>query len=368
MNQAPKHVNFYRKALRRCRRTNLELDAALSLVMTDPARPAACLTRVFDSGDPDTTYGRLQIEGELEGGKLEVVVAVSDSLETPEGSLDELLGDPSLTFGEQVRLLRSLRHLRAVNTRDLLLHHLTGRYLWIFVGITPGGVCRCRIEGIRLDFPHESFTRYFPEIYQDSDFFDRYIAVFQSMFLDLERQADQIPRLLDYQNVSDEQLLELASWLGIDSMDGIFSPDQIRRIIAGIDLFQAGKGTRRTLAAVVELACGIRPRIVEQFQFDRLPAPESRRRLNAQLYGSGPNQFCVILDLTGNGGSLPLSQPELDRLIDEYSVIGSSHKLVLLRDCTHTDTHCYLDVNSRLSIPENASVDGAVLGGYLTVG
>ncbi|MEG1774693.1 MAG: phage tail protein, partial [Oscillospiraceae bacterium] len=332
MKQPQKQVNFYKRALQKSCLHNLEADAALALVMGNPLRPAACITRMFDTQSEEMSYHRLKLAGTFEGAKLEVIVAACD---TPEFSpkhdgttLADYFADPALSISNKMQALCALPHVRAVNAQDLLLHDLHGRYVWVFVGITPSEPGLRRLEGIRLEFPCESFTRYFPEVYQQSPFFDRYIAVFQSMLLDLEEKVAEVPQLLDYQSAPDAQVEELASWLGIENRTGLFSTEQLRRIIAHIDLFQGQKGTRRALEKIIELVCSLRPRIVEYFSWSTLPMSAARRRLNEQLYGSNANQFCVILDLTASGGRLPIPQAELERLIGEYSVIGTTHRLV----------------------------------------
>ncbi|MEG2174269.1 MAG: phage tail protein [Oscillospiraceae bacterium] len=372
MKQPQKYVNFYKRALQKSCLHNLEADAALGLVMTNCLRPAACITQMFDTQSEGMSFHRLKLAGVFENAKLEVIVAASDTPErssTNDGAaLVDELADPGLSVQAKMQRLCALPHVRAVNAQDLLLHELHGRYVWVFVGITPSEPGLRRLEGMRLQFPCESFTCYFPEVYQRSAFFDRYIAVFQSMLLDLEEKVDEVPRLLDYQSAPDEQVAELASWLGIENRTGLFSTAQLRRMIAQIDLFQGQKGTRCALEKIIELVCHLRPRIVEYFSWSALPMSAARRRLNEQLYGSNANQFCVILDLTAADGRLPIARAQLERLIGDYSVIGATHRLVLLRKCSHVDTHCYLDVNSCLSTPEAANVDSMTLGGYITVG
>ena len=368
MKETLRYVNYYKRALLSGCMHNLREDSDLSLVMQEPLRPAAYLTPMFDTDDPDCTYNRLKFDGGFEGAKLEIIVAASNTLETPDGerTLDAFLADPAVSVEHKVAVLRRLRHVRAANTPDLLLHSLKGRYAWVYVGIYPSGECSGRINGLRLEFPRESFTKYFPEIYREDEFFDRFIAVFQSLYLDLERRVDDLPRLLDYDSVEGSRLAELASWLGIENYGNLFDDNQLRYIIRHLDLFQGKKGTREALAAVIELACGIRPRIVENFQWNSLPASDARKRLNRQLYGEGSSSFCVILDVGEK--KLPVSKEQLERLIAEYSPMGTTFQLVCLRRCSYTDTHCYLNVNSVLTTPETATVDGATLGGYITAG
>jgi hypothetical protein len=51
------------------------------------------------------------------------------------------------------------------------------------------------------------------------------------MYLDVERRVDDIPHLLDYETTPDENVAYLADWLGIDNPGGVYTTDQLRRLI-----------------------------------------------------------------------------------------------------------------------------------------
>lgn len=366
MKQPLKQVNFYRRALAAGCAQGFEPDDQLCLHLTGAQGGAYFVS--FDTADPDGTYHRLVVDGDFAGAKLEVIAAVSPADAAPGvEDLSAFLASDAPAV-QKMAALTALPHVRAVNRQDILLHELEGRWVYLCVCAAVQETEECVLRGIRLEFPKYSFTRYFPEIYQDSDFFTRYLAVFQSMYLDLEKRVDDVPLALDYESADGERLEALASWLGIDTAGGIFGPEQLRELIRSSALYQGGKGTRAALESVVELACGVRPRIVEHFQWSKKPVTAARRKLYEELYGEDSNAFCVILDLTGRAQPLPVSEAQLDALIDAYSMLGVRHKLVFLRRCSYTDTHCYLGVNSCLSTPETASVDGVRLGGYFTVG
>ena len=280
----------------------------------------------------------------------------------------DLLADPEVPPADKAEALKKLPHVRAVNTQDILLHSLVGRYVWVFVGIHPIGPCRCTLNGMRLELPRSSFSEYFPEIYRGNEFFERYLAVFQSLFLDLEKRVDEVPRLLDYRTAPDENVLELASWVGLGDSRGLFSPAQLRRLIADISLFQGAKGTRRALEELILLLTGIRPRIVEHFQWADPRFAAHHLKSGQSLYGETRNHFCVILDLVRQDLPPGLGERELARLIEDYSVLGSSCKLVFLKTCSHIDAHCYLDINSALSVPEVAGISTGAIGGHFTLG
>ncbi len=366
MKQPLKQVHFYRRALAAGRAQGFEFDDGLCLHLTGDEGGAYFAS--FDTADPDGTYHRLVVDGDFDGAKLEVIAAVSPADAAPGVENFSAFLASDAPAAEKMAAMMLLPHVRAVNQPDILLHQLEGRWVFLCVCALRQDAASCTLRGLRLEFPRYSFTRYFPEIYQAGDFFTRYLAVFQSLYLDLEKQVDDVPLALDYESADAEQLAALASWLGLDTAGGIFGPEQLRQLIRDSRLYQGGKGTRAALESIVELACGVRPRIVEYFQWSGRPMSAARRRLYESLYGEDGDSFCVLLDLTQRRQPLPVTEAQLDGLIDAYSMLGIRHKLVFLRRCSYTDTHCYLGVNSCLSTPETASVDGVRLGGYFTVG
>lgn len=362
-------VNYYNHSLTGACLHGFRPTKDLALETAAPS--CACVTPVFDGGDPQATYHRLAVEGDFEGAKLEVIVAVSNVSRAVIGGqeleLADFLGDPDIRPARKAEVLCSLAHVRKVNTEDLLLHDLTGRFIWVYVAVHSLECTGCRLTGMRLELPRQSFAAYLPEIYQGNAFLDRYLAVFQSLYLELERRVDGIPARLDYETASDRDVAYLAEWLGIREERDLFTPAQLRHMIAHIDLYQGGKGTVEALVRIVEMATGVRPRVVEQFRWNKPGLAEDTRTIMKRLYGDRGNHFCVILDLTHQ----PLAEPDrpaLERLIEQYSVMGSQFHVVYLGPCNHTDVHCYLDVNGALSVPEIASVEGAGLGAHITTG
>ena len=253
------------------------------------------LTPMFDTKTDGGTYNRLVVDGgripedgdmplDLDGVKLEIVIWTTDSKdiepitvgkETFTGkTLSEfdswvrtIKDDDELKAGEKLRDMFRLSSNKANFQRryypgahDILLHDLRGRYVWVLVIFTSHSSPPPRyiLNGLRLEFPKHSFIDYFPEIYQtynngQDDFFTRYIAIFQSMFLDEERNVDDIPMRLDYNLAPDSDVKNLAEWLGIDNSHGLFSVDNLRKMIRESELFQGKKGTREALKAILEL-------------------------------------------------------------------------------------------------------------------
>ncbi len=368
-----KYINFYKRALQNGYKNGFAADAEQNLCLCADSGDMACyITRTFDTKDEDMTYNRLILEGEFAHLRLEVIVAATDTLDIfyndKPTRLDTVLHSDEVPTEAKGALLCALPHVRAIDTQDVILHSLMGRYVFVYVAAVLKDGATAKIDGMRLEFPKYTFTDYLPEIYQGDEFFDRYIAVMQSRYLDIERRIDDLPNLLDYEKADGENVTKLASWLGIEEHAKMFTPSQLRYMIKHLDVFQGGKGTRKTLEEVITLATGIRPHIIENFQWSRSPGSAAAKKLSMELYGDTRNHFAVILNLSGDKDTLPISEKDLEKLIESYSGIGTRFKLVCLRKSHHTDTYCYMGVNSYLSVPQTAAVDNISLGGYVVVG
>ncbi len=367
-----KYVNFYKLSLQKGCYNGFKADEKQNLSLSVGDNTAYYITPMFDTGDEDMTYNRLTIDGEFENLRLEVIVAATNETEIyfndKPHSIEKILTDEAFTAEEKAEILSAFNHVRCINAQDVLLHSLQGRYVFVYICAILKEGAKAKINGLRLEFPKYSFTEYLPEIYQGNDFFDRYIAVMQSRYLDIERKIDSLSNMLDYEKAEGEELTNLASWLGLEQYVKLLNDEQLRYMITNLDVFQGGKGTRRALEEIVKLLTGITPHIVEGFQFGRSGKSGNTQKLSMELYGNTRNHFAVILNLSEVGEIAGITERELESVIETYSAIGTKFKLVCLRKAHHTDTYCYLDVNSYLSTPQTATVDGANLGGYIVVG
>ncbi len=347
-----------------------EFDEQLNLILKETQMQSGFITEMFDTKDEDMTYNRLVLDGDFEDLRLEVTVATANDLDIffndEPARLDVLLASNEVSLTDKIALLDELPHVKMVDTKDILLYSLTGRYVWVFVSVLPYTAPSGVIRGFRLEFPKYTFTNYFPEIYQNNEFFERFVAIFQSLYLDVERKIDELPAMLDYERANETQLKELASWLGLGDLVKFFGKEKLCTIIKNIDTFQGGKGTYKALEKIITLATDIRPNIVESFRWNKNHSSHSK--LYSELYGDTANDFCIILNMVNEKKSLPISIEELKHLIDDFTVIGTQYKLVCLNKSSHTDTYCYLDVNSYLSTPQSAEADNVKLGEFIVMG
>lgn len=255
------------------------------------------------------------------------------------------------------------KSVRRVNTPDLLLHDLEGRYLWILIRVLGAGSdSSFTIEGFRVEFPWRSFVEYLPEIYQEEgrgSFFERYLCGFQSLYEELEERVERLPEYLDYESTPAENLPLFADWTGNRAAGREYTPEQLRILLGRMGELETGRGTGRVLLGMLKFVTGRDAVLVEYFKWhDWMSRNREPLQLYQRLYGKNEDTFTVILDTTGE------EQPDrsrLERLMKELTPLGLECNLVLLNWSSHMDTHCYLDRNSRLSRPEQAGAAGFVL-------
>ena len=88
------------------------------------------LAPVYDSMDQNETWHRLVLSGIFRECKYEIMAAASNE------DLREFLYAEERTADQIEEMLREQTFIRKVNTDDLLLHSLTGQYLYILIRVS----------------------------------------------------------------------------------------------------------------------------------------------------------------------------------------------------------------------------------------
>ena len=356
MMETGKKLNFYRLGLKEGKTRRMELTESYRLT-GQGSGAFLYLAPVYDSMDLKGTWHRLVLEGTFRNCKYEIFAAAADTdLSAAVEQLWEEGRSPEEAFGDW-------KSVRRVNTPDLLLHDLEGRYLWILIRVLGAGSdSSFTIEGFRVEFPWRSFVEYLPEIYQEEgrgSFFERYLCGFQSLYEELEERVERLPEYLDYESTPAENLPLFADWTGNRAAGREYTPEQLRILLGRMGELETGRGTGRVLLGMLKFVTGRDAVLVEYFKWhDWMSWNREPLQLYQRLYGKNDDTFTVILDTTGE------EQPDrsrLERLMKELTPLGLECNLVLLNWSSHMDTHCYLDRNSRLSRPEQAGAAGFVL-------
>lgn len=363
--QQTKKVNYYRLSLKGGQCSGLSLTKEYVLAGKGGGS-FVYIAPVFDTSELDATFHRLTLSGSFEKCKFEIMAAAANV------DLSEEMEDASLSVEDKLALLQNHSYERRVNTRDMLLHQLTGRYLWVVIRVMAADIqSQFEIQGFTVEFPRCSFVEYLPEIYQEdeSSFFSRYMSVLQSLYVDLEDQVTDVPAQLDYETCDPENLLLFARWTGLDESGRRFSPEQIQYLIHNLQQIQSGKGTTDVLKKIIFFLYGKDAQIVEYFKWnDWMKEYSSKVEHYQRLFGKDEGVFTLILDCVSDKRGETPDKEQVMKVIQDYIPLGMTCNLVYLRENYNMDIHCYMDVNSVLSTPQTADTSGFVLGSNQVLG
>lgn len=363
MKSKPKYVHYVGAYLKKGQYQGMELNEDYSLTGKGSGS-YLYIAPVFDSLEEANTWQSLRIEGVFYDCKLEVVAAASDY------DYRDMMEDPTLSQEEKEALIRSMKGVRKVNTMDILLTDLYGRYLYLFLKVSGQRECDFRIRMAAVEFPKNSFLDYFPEVYQTKDdFFERYISIFQTMYLDVEKRIDKLPMRLDYEKAEYDDLLQLAEWIGMDEWivkEAVKMGEytKLRQLIGNVNQIYSAKGTCHALKLVLNILYDENIEILEFFKwYEYLENRQEELPLYQKLYGRDNSLLTILIEEKEGKEFTEAEKKSMQKVVSCMLPIGMKSHLIYLKKCYHMDTHCYLDKNGALASLEMANTDGMALYG-----
>jgi phage tail-like protein len=114
----------------------------------------------------------------------------------------------------------------------------------------------------RLPLRPSQYLNDLPVIYQDSDFLGRFLLIFETIWEPLEHRQRHINMYFDPRTAPADFLPWLASWLDF-RINPHWPEIRLRRLLAEAMELYRWRGTRYGLARMIEIHCGVFPRIVE---------------------------------------------------------------------------------------------------------
>lgn len=288
------------------------------------------VSRIYDSGERGTQWDRLVLDID-KNTAIESFVWLFDERE--EGEQLDRKG----TVKERYEMI-SFRAQYRSNYREMLLYGKEkgrGRHARLALGIYPGGWSGNRIfRGYSLSFPKESFTRYLPEIYRENRDLERFLAVQQSIYLELEKEIDTLGEKLDPVNCNKKQAEMLAGWMGWGELVPLLDEETLRQLLGtGLSLISR-KGT-----------CAYYTRLTEILTGERAFCVEETENCRATI---------LVSENPGNG-----KEKRLDWMRRNVP-LGMDVRFVVLGRTDRLDGLFFLDVNAALSIYESELVPGGV--------
>lgn len=227
---------------------------------------------------------------------------------------------------------------------DLLLYGVKGRFLSFTV--EPGEA----LQSYELTFPGLSVDGLLPSAMQGDGTLRKLLGVYQSLYMDLNRELSAFPGRLD--PLGPDPLPGLHRWLGASGWMGLGLPEQ--KLLADAARLNRLRGTKKGLRLLAELVTGQPCEIVEQFQWSGALQPVQEREDCARLYG--PDRAGVTLLFPADVPARSLSA--LQAVLDDFIPLGVPYSVVRLGGGAELDGHSYLDGGAQITDPAPPRLDG----------
>lgn len=146
------------------------------------------------------------------------------------------------------------------DTAYALLPGEAGDHVWVGVEFSSDGSASPVLSQIRIDWDHETYLQYLPEIYRKDlrscYFLARFLSSYESLYRDVEDRIAHLRELFDPFAVSADLLLWLAGWLALDRNPEWSEHEQRRAIAQAFDHY-AWRGTPRGLRQAIRQYTGV---------------------------------------------------------------------------------------------------------------
>lgn len=231
---------------------------------------------------------------------------------------------------------------------DLLLCGVKGRFLCF---TAEPGEC---LRSYELTFPGLSIDSLLPSAMQGDGTLRKQLGVYQSLYMDLNRELAGFPARLD--PLGPAPLPELARWLGASSWMNRGLPEPA--LLAAAAELNRQRGTKQGLRRLAKLVTGQECEIVEQFQWETQIRSLQERESCARLYGPDRSDVTLLFPVE-------TSQEKLSRfkgILEDFVPLGVSCAVVRLEAHMTLDGHSYLDSGVQITDPPPAELDSPEWG------
>lgn len=220
---------------------------------------------------------------------------------------------------------------------DLLLYGVRGRYVCFTVAPAD------KLRSYELSFPGYSIDMGLPLAMQGDDTLRRFLGVYQSLYMDLNRDFAEFPDRLN--PLGQDPLSSLASWIGAMRWMRRTSDKFRQKLLAAAPGLNQIRGTRRGIEQLLELTTGGSAKLIEQFQWEQTIVDAKERDDCAQLYGADSPCVTILLPVGTSKEVICF----LRDILKDFLPIGIRYMLIPLEDGAPMDDYCYLDENAQLT-------------------
>lgn len=344
---------------------NLDIKNDVLIAQNKNGENGVYISGPFDSLEFETTWHRLRLDVDMPQGAMyklriyasdgpEVLIPSKNSRGLDRVNLNEYIFSDKIDIHRKVDLFDDIGAKCYKNPKDVILYEFKGRYLWICLEFISYEQKPIKISKVKIEFPKVTFVDYLPEIYRapenNSEFLERFLGIFQSIYVDLEDKIDNTPLKYDVDHTTKDFLSWIGDWLSLKNTS-VWSEEQLRRLVKEAVKIYKMKGTKRAVAKIVKEYIGIEPIIVEQFDVKENMYYHKQKEVVEKLFGDNGYVFTVMVPQTHIKDTE--NYIELLRVINEVKPVDSICNLVVLNDQIYLDNHCYVGINSFITNTED---------------
>lgn len=217
-------------------------------------------SQALDSGISDCVWDRIVLGASLPAHtRLAIDVLTAETALQPADLFDSGDWQPALALHPEPD------GTTAFDGVDYMLRARPGRFLWLRLRLDGNGTATPSLACLAIDFPRISWRRYLPAIFGaepvSAEFTDRWLALFDRQFRDIESRIDGQARLFDPLSAPaggrQDFLGFLAGWLGLGSGLSALPLARQRAFIRHAARAFAWRGTPRGLTHTLYLFLGL---------------------------------------------------------------------------------------------------------------
>lgn len=344
---------------------NLDIKNDVLIAQNKNGENGVYISGPFDSLEFETIWHRLRLDVDMPQGAMyklriyasdgpEVLIPSKNSRGLDRVNLNEYIFSDKIDIHRKVDLFDDIGAKCYKNPKDVILYEFKGRYLWICLEFISYEQKPIKVSKVKIEFPKVTFVDYLPEIYRapenNSEFLERFLGIFQSIYVDLEDKIDNTPLKYDVDHTTKDFLSWIGDWLSLKNTS-VWSEEQLRRLVKEAVKIYKMKGTKRAVAKIVKEYIGIEPIIVEQFDVKENMYYHKQKEVVEKLFGDNGYVFTVMVPQTHIKDTE--NYIELLRVINEVKPVDSICNLVVLNDQIYLDNHCYVGINSFITNTED---------------
>lgn len=253
-------------------------------------------SELFDSGEKETRWYKLaSVFKHPVNCSMKVTFFTTDDREvfTRNGKFDpaDLIKSSEPAENKLKVFSESFKSVSHTMADELLLTGLKGRFLFFAVQSVSSVGEFPEIYEMRLSFAPYMLTNFLPEIYrsEENSFLERYLAIFQSLYEDMEEKIDHAAESYIPENPDHDFLKWLSDNFCIRSAD-LWNEDQLRYILKNAPRIYRYIGTRSVIIELCELYLGCRVEILEYYDkqergfVNKYNIPEDKLFINPYVF------------------------------------------------------------------------------------